>query len=196
MGKMYLVRYGAIPEVARFENRQADPLPRGCRVIVQTHRGKEFGTVLEHIERRVERVNGTAPPGSSTPVNGNAIAAEEVIDVPAAAEILRPATDRDFEGYQQLRDAAQADFEAWKARIANWHLKLELIDLEWLVERERLILYVLNTRGPDCTKLAIYAAAAGFDNILVQPVGAEGLVQVEQTGGSCGAESCTCGKKT
>jgi hypothetical protein len=68
---------------------------------------------------------------------------------------------------------------------------LQLVDLEWLFEPEKLVLYVLNERGPDCTKLALQAAAAGLGIIEVQPVDAQGVVRLESTGG-CGTGGCGC----
>jgi hypothetical protein len=55
-----------------------------------------------------------------------------------------------------------------------------------LLDRSKLVLYVLNDRGSDCTKLAIYAAAEGLAPVEVQPVNANGLVQLEPAGGGCG----------
>ena len=70
-------------------------------------------------------------------------------------------------------------------------LDLQLIDLEWTLDRTKLILYVLNERGPDCTKLALQAAAAGLGLVEVQPVDENGLVAVEPSGG-CGSGGCGC----
>jgi hypothetical protein len=62
-----------------------------------------------------------------------------------------------------------------------------------MLEDDKLVLYVLNDRGPDCTKLALQAAAAGLGVIEVQPVGAEGLMTLE-TGNGCGSGGCgNCG---
>jgi cell fate regulator YaaT (PSP1 superfamily) len=169
-----LVRYGTIPEVARFTCGSVAGLERGTSVVIETHRGLQIGTFLERVTpvHPADR-NGSAPPPVSSPV-------------------LRVATGDDLASASRLQQEASSQFNEWAARIADWNLELELIDLEWTLDRGKLILYVLSERGPDCTKLALQAAAGGLGTIEVQPVSAEGLVsQPASTGGGCG--SCGCG---
>jgi PSP1 C-terminal conserved region len=111
---------------------------------------------------------------------------------PAAAsgEVLRIATAEDETAQRRLRNRADAEFSGWARRIAEWEIDLQLIDLEWTLDDAKLVLYVLNERGPECTKLALQAAAAGLGVIEVQPVSAEGL-KPQESGGGCG--SCGCG---
>ena len=66
-------------------------------------------------------------------------------------------------------------------------MQLELIDIERTLD-DRLVLYVLNDRSAETTRLALLAAAGGFGVIHVQPVSAEGVVQ---TGGGGGCGSCS-----
>jgi cell fate regulator YaaT (PSP1 superfamily) len=170
-----LVRYGSIPEVARFTCGSVAGLTRGAPVVVETHRGLQVGTFLEKVTpvHPADRDPGEAPAAVSNP-------------------ILRTAGRDDLGRAANLQQEAAAAFGEWSDRIAGWNLELELIDLEWTLDRSKLILYVLNERGPDCTKLALQAAAAGLGPIEVQPVTAEGLVtQPASTGGGCG--SCGCG---
>ena len=65
-------------------------------------------------------------------------------------------------------------------------------DLEWTLDRQKLVLYVLGGRGPDTTRLALQAAAAGLSVIEVQPVSAEGVVPLPAAGGGCGSGGCGC----
>lgn len=174
-----LVRYGAIPQVSRFRGDVALALGRGTRAIVQTGRGLELGVVLE--PTRPAASNGSDSPG-----------AEEVQET-LNWSVLRVASPEDESTFQKLRAECETEFSQWRARIESWNLNLELIDLEWTLDRGRLILYVLNERGPDCTKLALQAAAAGLGLIEVQPVDADGLVQLEASGGGCGSGGCGCG---
>ena len=162
-----LIRYGAIPEVARFTNPQSLPVTRGDTVIVSTHRGPELGSVLEALRPAAE-------PSS-----------EEAAE--PSGELLRRASDADRTRAAELRRAAAEEFAGWEQRIAEWRLDLQLVDLEWTIDRSRLILYVLNERGPDCAKLALQAAAGGWGVIDVQPVAAEGLVPKETGHGGCGS---------
>ncbi len=164
-----LVRYGAVPEVARAGIPDSLTVSRDDEVIVQTHRGKEVGKVLELVKPPVE-------PGT------------EVIDPSFQIERLKTEADRQQE--LKLRDGIQKKFDEWDQRIEEWGLDLQLIELDWTLDGEKQILYVLNERGPECTKLAIQAAAAGLGIIEVQPVAEDGPVAMPSGGGG-GCGSCS-----
>ncbi len=176
MSKTVLVRYGAISEVSRFINASGSALSRGTRVVVQSHRGLESGLLLED-----------AP--ADSPANGHEPADQSE---PDTARILRAVTDDDCRASQSHQTACEEQFAAWQARIRDWKLHLELIDLEWTLDRSKLILYVLNDRGPECTRLALHAAATGLGIVEVQSVGADGLVPAE-SGHQCGSGGCGSG---
>ena len=74
----------------------------------------------------------------------------------------------------------------------EWKLDLDLVDLEWTLDRQKLVLYVLGGRGPEATKLALQAAAAGLAVVEVQPVTADGPVPLPPAGGGCGSGGCGC----
>ncbi|MBS0206705.1 MAG: hypothetical protein JSS49_27830 [Planctomycetes bacterium] len=167
---IFLVRYGTVPEVARFVDQNDCQPQRGETVVVETHRGHQIGTVLEKLK---------PSPGI------NAADVDFRID--------RVATSVDQSTARTLTGECEDAFEEWCARILNWNLNLELIDLEWTLDHQKLILYVLCERGPDSTKLALQAAAAGLGIIEVQPVSATGLVQPEPSGGGCGTGGGGCG---
>ena len=166
-----LVRYGAIPEVARFSAGVHD-LERGQPVVVSTHRGLEIGCVLEAINPHV------------------------VYDGPKnehpSSHVVRVASNEDLALQKQLQRDCEQEFDVWRGRIEKWNLNLELIELEQLLDRSKLVLYVLNDRGPDCTRLALQAAAAGLGPIEVQPVNSDGPISLDQGGGSCGSGGCGC----
>lgn len=171
---LVLVRYGSIPEVARFAWNQVDSEPsqtapvRGTEVVIETDRGTELGTVLESI-------TSSLSDGKTT-----------------SGAVLREATADDLQMFQQNRNRADAEFADWQQRICDWKLQLQLIDLEWTLNQDRIILYVLNDRGAETTRLALLAAAAGLGIIHVQPASADGLVH-EPKGGGCGSGGCGSG---
>jgi cell fate regulator YaaT (PSP1 superfamily) len=174
MPETALVRYGVIPEVSRFVQTLPTPPERGARVIVNTRRGLELGTLLELLK----------PTDPS--------AATEAESTPSG-ELVRVATSEDRAWAADLRVEAQVEFGVWQQRLRDWHLELELIDAEWTHDRQRLVLYVLGGRGSDTTKLALQAATLGL-SVEVQPVDATGLVQIASEGGGCGCgESGGCG---
>ena len=166
----YLVRYGAVPEVARCQLGPGAAVPsRGDRVVVETHRGPQLGEVLGDVRSEANH--------------------------PTAFSILRVAEPADLEIAAKTTQSAAVEFDAWVARVTEWQIDLQLIDLERTLDGSKLILYVLNERGPECTKLAIQAAASGFGIIEVQPVGPEGLVSQPGAGGGggCGTGGgCGC----
>ena len=166
MGRTALIRYGAVPDVERFRVDVDEPLPRGTRVVARTRRGTEIGTVLDLFD------------------------GEPSVEIDPVLCVLRRASAEDEQNWSALRQTCQSEFDEWVRRIDGWKLELELIDLEWTLDRQRQILYVLNSRGPDCTRLAIQAAACGLGTIEVQPVGSDGPVHVATSSG-CG-DGCGC----
>lgn len=160
---IFLVRYGTVPEVARFASDSPDIPVRGEMVVVETDRGIQLGTVLERLKPSFDPAKNSQ----------------------TEFKLLRSATQRDLDAARdRIRECDEA-FPGWCARILQWGLNLELIDLEWTLDRQKLILYVLCDRGPDTTKLALQAAASGFGVIEVQPVSSTGLVTIPQS--SCGS---------
>lgn len=174
MRQSVLVRYGAIPEVARFECDWPEPPARGETVVVETDRGTELGSVLDKFRE-------TGPQASMT---------TEDKHPQTAFRLIRLATSNDERLSEQLWVSANDEFTQWCERIRAWQLDLELIDLEWTLDREKLILYVVNDRGPECTKLAIQASIAGLRPVHVQPVDDQGVVRVQQCG--CGTSGNGC----
>jgi cell fate regulator YaaT (PSP1 superfamily) len=163
-----LARYGVIPDVVRCSAELPGELQRGESVVIRTHRGVELATVLQRLEPSPE---------------------PDAVESAPTSEVLRQASLDDLQRAEELSARAQTEFSQWEQRIREWGLDLQLIDLERLLDESKLVLYVLNARGPECTKLALQAAAAGLGLIEVQPVSAEGLVTLP-SGGGCG--SCGC----
>ncbi|WP_437188080.1 PSP1 C-terminal domain-containing protein [Planctomicrobium sp. SH668] len=165
----YLIRHGAIPEVVKASWEGEVPLQRGAKVVVRTHRGEGIGVVLEAVRPASE-------PGSE--------------EIAANSEVLRLATADDLALQAELARQSKSEFSTWDQRILGWGLDLQLIDLEWTLDRSKIVLYVLNERGPECTKLALQVAAAGLGNVEVQPVSLDGLVTLpppKKSGGGCGS---------
>ncbi len=161
---LVLARYGRVPQVARFAGF-GTAVSRETRVVVTTERGQELAVVLQ-----VLPVSLRAADGSELNLTG---------------EVLRIATNDDLATAAATEEQTESSFEEWLARASGWKLQLELIDIERTLD-DRLVLYVLNDRGAETTRLALLAAAAGFGVIHVQPVSAEGVV-LTSGGGGCGS---------
>lgn len=165
-----LVRYGSIPEVEKFPLATSAEIKRGACVILKTERGLEPGELLQDVPADSESVSETE------------------------FSLLREADQDDQQLMAQLRDECETRFDLWRKRIEAWELELELIELDLTLDQKLLILYVLNDRGPDCTKLALRAVAEGLETIKVVPVGPEGPVAVAApSGGGCGSGGCGSG---
>ncbi len=156
-----LARYGNVPQVARFVSPESS-LTRGMLVVAETDRGQEIATVLDTIAVRGDEAH--------------------------TGTIVRRATDQDLLQAKSLTVSANQQFADWARRVSEWKLELELIDLERTLD-DRLILYVLNDRGAETTRLALLTAANGLGIVHVQPVSAEGIISA--SGGGCGS-SCGC----
>ena len=161
-----LVRYGTVPEVARFRCDEID-LVRGQAVVVETHRGPLTGHVLDVLQ----------PARTSDP---------DAIE----SRVLRIASDEDLRLHDELRSTADAEFPRWLERIREWNVDVDLIDLECTIDGQKWILYVLSDRGPGSTQLALQAAAHGLGIIEVQPVASDGPVPIEK--GGCGSGGFGC----
>jgi cell fate regulator YaaT (PSP1 superfamily) len=162
-----LVRYGNIPQVARYTVDEHGSIDRGASVVVATERGLEIGSVLELVPNSLS--DGQESAGT----------------------IERLATGEDLELRKQREQEADDAFEDWYQRIEDWNLELELMDMELTLDEGKCILYVLNERGAETTRLALLAAAAGLGIISVQSVVAEGIVDGSEEGGGCGS-GCGC----
>lgn len=167
MTRTLLVRYGTIPEAARFQTESSETLERGQRVVVRTQRGTEIGTLLEELKQTTAEQNGTS-------------SAE-----PGGFEFLRSATSDDENQAAELRSECDAEFSTWRARFEKWNVTLELIEMEWLLDKEKLVLYVLNEHQLDRAKIVIQSAADGLGTVEVQSVNAEGLIPIAAGGGGC-----------
>ena len=147
MSDRVLVRYGTISEVANFEIPSDFVRNRGERVVVRTHRGIELGTLLTDEENASKRPAA----GNDSDANGRDPGDRDLNQ----QSILRTATAMDEQAAARLRSECEQGFGDWRERIEKWNLCLELIDLEWTLDKSKLILYVLNDRGPESTKLAL-----------------------------------------
>lgn len=169
--QIVLVRAGRMPEVERAVVSEGLTVQRGDVVILETPRGPLTGRVLEDVSKTWRLVPHEALP---------------------AITVQRPPTEDDEVTIRELESLSAQEFMPWIMRIRSWDLDLELVDLEKTLDGEKWILYVLAGRGPDCTKLALQAAAAGLGIIEVQPIQAAGTRPKEVAKG-CGSGSGGCG---
>ena len=170
---LVLARYGLVPQVARFGVNSADivrDLRRGTPLVVATDRGTEVASLLETLRPEIT--------GEGATVTG---------------ELVRIACSDDLERHNENRVQAERDFFDWQGRLDEWKLDLQMIDVEYTLDRQQTILYVLNGRNAESTRLALLAAAGGYGIINVQPVTSQGIDTTPSGGcgtGGCGSGGC------
>jgi len=168
----YLVQIGLYGEPLRCRAIGLPEFSRQAHVVVATERGEMLARVL-----RLMKVSPQAEAGET--------------DQAGWTSVVRSVTAEDEQRLAEQKLRTGQDFLEWQARIAEWNLQVELVDLEWTLDGKRLMLYVLNERGPESTKLALQAAAKGFGHVDVLPVSADGLMSPEggKQEGGCGCGS-------
>lgn len=168
----YLVRIGLYGEPLRCLGTEESPLPRNTAIVVNTDRGEMIAHILQELKGDLRTVTA------------------DTEDVSDYMKVERVASTEDLAKAAELEARSGEDFQEWQQRIRLWKITVELVDLEWTLDGKRLMLYVLNDRGPESTKLALQAAAAGFAHVDVLPVTGEGLMSAPpSSGGGCGCGS-------
>ncbi|MGB4738012.1 MAG: PSP1 C-terminal domain-containing protein, partial [Fuerstiella sp.] len=120
-----LVRYGLIPQVARFGLSDELKLQleagerRGLKLVVTSDRGVEVADLLEIVRKGIITT-----------------------DNPVTGEIQRIATDADLATHAENRKRAELEFFDWQQRVSDWQLQLQIIDVEWTLEADQVVLYV------------------------------------------------------
>jgi hypothetical protein len=129
----YLVSHGKSGGLGHFTARLPQALRRGDRVIIDSPRGREVGTVLCPANVRQSRILGHAPSGA----------------------IVRPLTPADDTALAQLRETEQRLFEAGRLLAREQGLPVEVLDVDVLFE-DRAILQLI---GVDETPLDTFVGA-------------------------------------
>lgn len=185
MGVVYLVRYGLMHQVGRFEaGPEIEPLARGASVVVRTPRGLELGEVL------------TATRSGGGPL-------------PDFARVVRAAGPKDRERARlawEEQPRCLADCER-VFREGTW--PIVLIDVEVLADLDgsrpgRIIVHYLGPHHLDTTGLsAVFRNDHGLD-VLFEPAGCD-EPEIEEAeascgscgeGGGCGSASGGCGSES
>lgn len=178
MAASLLVRYGAISEVAKFSHALPVPPARSTPVVVRTRRGVELGVILDDLSH---------PPRSSLSPSAQLDSSDQEVT------LLRIATTDDLQRGLQIAEQARAEFFQWQEHIRRWGINLELIDLERMLEGDKIVLHVLTGRNAEPTKLNIHAAVENLGPIEIQAVSADGLVIPAKSEKSCGSGGGGCG---
>jgi hypothetical protein len=176
MPRAYHVQFGFTRQVGRFLATGLDFGP-GQSVVVRSIRGMELGTV---------------------------VAEAEVVDATGRLEILRIATPDDHQKAARLSADRHRRFEQFRAIFDEGEWPIEPIDVEPLLDEDRVVLHYLGPHRLDLAGLrAALRVSCGLD-LIFEPVGRDipetepepepELEEVESGCGSCGTGG-GCGSK-
>ena len=123
--QQFLVRFGAMGYVGRFEATEQVSCSRGSRLVVRTSRGVEAGELL-------------ATGQDGTLLDGQ----------PLAGQVLREFTSEDALLERALREGQQRAFESCRQLLVENQIAVELVDAEQLLDGETIIFYFLGDATP------------------------------------------------
>jgi hypothetical protein len=173
MSRAYHVQFGFTRQVGRFLADGKDFGP-GQSVVVRSIRGMELGTV---------------------------VAEAEVVDATGRLEILRIATPDDHQKAARLSADRHRRFEQFRVIFDEGEWPIEPIDVEPLLDEDRVVLHYLGPHRLDLAGLrAALRVSCGLD-LIFEPVGRdipeaepEPEPEAESSCGSCGTGG-GCGSK-
>ena len=168
MVQTYVVRYGRMRFLGEYNGLEGQEHPRGQRVVVRSDRGIEMGEVLCPVSDRTK-------PFMPDQIHG---------------EILRPATAEDNE--QEARIALDRDsyFNICLEFVAKRRLQMDLVDLEIIYGRERIVFYYLAEKRVDFRDLVKDLARSFRTRIEMRQIGVRDEAKLLADYGDCGKPVC------
>jgi cell fate regulator YaaT (PSP1 superfamily) len=142
--------------------------PRGQRVVLRTDRGTEVGEVL-------------------CPANERTAA---LLDNPLRGEVLRVASGEDLAAEDRLAEVRRTAFAACREFIARRRLQMDLVDVEVILGRERMVFYYLSEKRVDFRELVKDLARALQTRIEMRQIGVRDEAKLLADYGDCGKPVC------
>jgi cell fate regulator YaaT (PSP1 superfamily) len=156
----------------RFLGDFADPvdrvLARGQRIVLRTDRGTEIGEVLCESNERT------------------ALYMENKV----RGEILRTASIDDLALEAKLAEVQKAGFATCREAIARRRLQMDLVDVEAILGRERMVFYYLAEKRVDFRELVKDLARALQTRIEMRQIGVRDEAKLLADYGDCGKPVC------
>jgi PSP1-like protein len=160
----YLVSYGTSGAFGRFVTARPLGLRRGSRVVVETPRGLELGTVLcPASASHARQLKGQGP-------------------------LLRPATPQDMSAADDWSELGHRLFDDCSALSHQLRLDAEIVDVEVLLEGRKAVVQFLGSAEIDLTSLV--NALAERHELLVFFENAAAPAPAEEEEGGCGKPGC------
>jgi cell fate regulator YaaT (PSP1 superfamily) len=164
----YVVRYGRMRFLGQYAGLTGEDHPRGQRVVIQSDRGTEIGEVL-------------CPATDRTAT---------FLENPVRGDILRSATGADLERETAQELARTEAFSTCQGLITQRSLQMELVDVEILFGRERIVFYYLAEKRVDFRELVKDLARAFRTRIEMRQIGVRDEAKLLADYGDCGKPVC------
>src|SRR5262249_37966169 len=168
MAQTYVVRYGRMRFLGEYAGLPGQDHPRGQKVVVRSDRGTELGDLLCPATERTARF-------LPNPVHG---------------EILRLVTAEDGVLETRLAEQRDAYFTTCQELVARRRLQMELVDVEVIHGRERVVFYYLAEKRVDFRELVKDLARALRTRIEMRQIGVRDEARLLADYGDCGKPVC------
>jgi len=141
---------------------------RGQRVVIRSDRGVELGEILCPASDRTARF----------------------FERPSEQEILRVVVESDLEQERDIPPLEKSAFSTCRELIARRRMQMELVDVEILLGRERVIFYYLAEKRVDFRELVKDLARALRTRIEMRQIGVRDEAKLLADYGDCGKPVC------
>ena len=164
----YVVRYGRMRFLGEYTGLTGLDHVRGERVVIQSDRGTELGEVL-------------CPATDRTAT---------FLENPTRGDILRRATQGDLEHDASLEKAQKDAYSQCQELISRRFLQMDLVDVEVLFGRERIVFFYLAEKRVDFRELVKDLARAFRTRIEMRQIGVRDEAKLMADYGDCGKPVC------
>ena len=168
MSNTFVVRHGQMRLLGEYSGLPGQDHPRGQQVIVRSDRGTELGEVLCPATERTARF----------------------LENPVRGEIVRAASAEDLATQEGLAEFRNAGFASCREFIAKRRLQMDLVDVEIIFGRERMIFYYLAEKRVDFRDLVKDLARALQTRIEMRQIGVRDEAKLLADYGDCGKPVC------
>ena len=168
MTTTYVVRYGQMRFLGEFGVSSGVEHVRGQRVVIRSDRGTEIGEVLCAATGKTSRF----------------------LENTAQGEILRCVSAEDLEAEARMAQVRRASFDSCLEFISRRRLQMDLIDVEVILGRERMVFYYLSEKRVDFRELVKDLARTLQTRIEMRQIGVRDEAKLLADYGDCGKPVC------
>lgn len=167
----YLVRHGSTRSLGEYEPLDAQVYQRLQRVVLQTPRGTEAGTILCEADERCK----------------------QFLVEPTSGKIMRAMTPHDICMDEKRQEQQKCEYDIAAKHIQKLKLQMDLVDVEHLLGDERIVFYFL-VRPPekrvDFRELVKELAREFHTRIEMRQIGIRDEAKLLADYGDCGKPVC------